>query len=59
MAYLLDTNWIIQFLAGHNETATSHKHIHPEIRPDLIDANLSETDLSGVDLRGAVRREVT
>lgn len=25
---------------------------HPEIRPDLIDANLSETDLSGADLRG-------
>ncbi len=26
---------------------------HQEIRPDLIDANLSETDLSGADLRGA------
>jgi Pentapeptide repeats (8 copies) len=25
---------------------------YPEIRPDLIDANLRETDLSGADLRG-------
>ncbi len=30
MAYLLDTSWIIQLLAGHNETATFHKRIHPD-----------------------------
>jgi len=30
MNYLLDTNWIIQLLAGHNETATFHKRIHPD-----------------------------
>ena len=30
MAYLLDTNWLIQLLAGHKETATFHKHLHPE-----------------------------
>src|SRR5712691_10501064 len=30
MAYLLDTNWIIQLLAGHNETATFHKRVHPD-----------------------------
>jgi predicted nucleic acid-binding protein len=27
---LLDTNWIIQLLAGHNETATFHKRIDPD-----------------------------
>src|SRR5437764_1234251 len=30
MTYLLDTNWIIQLLAGHNQTTTFHKRIHPE-----------------------------
>ena len=30
MAYLLDTNWLIQLLAGHKETATFHRHLHPE-----------------------------
>ncbi len=30
MAYLLDTNWLIQLLGGHKETATFHKSIHPD-----------------------------
>ena len=30
MNYLLDTNWLIQLLAGHKETATFHRHLHPE-----------------------------
>jgi tRNA(fMet)-specific endonuclease VapC len=30
MKYLLDTNWMIQLLAGHKETATFHKHLHPD-----------------------------
>ena len=30
MRYLLDTNWLIQLLAGHKETATFHKRIHPD-----------------------------
>ena len=30
MRYLLDTNWLIQLLAGYKETATFHKHLHPE-----------------------------
>ena len=30
MTYLLDTNWLIQLLAGHQETTTFHRHLHPE-----------------------------
>ena len=30
MAYLLDTNWLIQLLAGLKETDTFHKRIHPD-----------------------------
>ena len=30
MNYLLDTNWMIQLLAGHKETAAFHKRIHPD-----------------------------
>jgi predicted nucleic acid-binding protein len=28
MEYLLDTNWIIQVLAGHNETAAYHRKLN-------------------------------
>src|SRR6266567_5371513 len=30
MAHLLDTNWLIQLLGRHKETATFHKSIHPD-----------------------------
>src|SRR2546429_6318404 len=30
MTYLLDTNWIIQLLAGHPKTVTFHKGLHPD-----------------------------
>ncbi len=30
MKYLLDTDWIIQLLAGDNKTATFHKRLAPE-----------------------------
>jgi len=30
MTHLLDTNWLMQLLAGHKETATFHRHLHPD-----------------------------
>ncbi len=30
MRYLLDADWIIQVLAGHNEAVVAHKRINPE-----------------------------
>jgi len=31
MRYLLDADWIIQVLAGHNEAVRAHKRIHSSL----------------------------
>lgn len=36
MVYLLDTSWIIQLLAGHNETVTFHKSPYPDMMVSYI-----------------------